>query len=268
MKIKRIEELSKTEGQEIQHFIKQTEATNGFVYKIDSAAFEENNEKVQHLLGLSENELVCYGVISQYDPTEIEVTLVVPSDKEIIAEFSKELLEEVAKRQCEKLLLIIEEKDTLLKEMVLAQDFALEFSEWGMLRDNTDFPEVGVLNIQKAQAEEALEIAQLWNPSASLADATMTEADLAKTFIIKEDNVIASMRIDEAEERYAIYALVVHPDYRGKGLGRQFLSTTLQRFSDKPFYLEVESTNANAYHLYQSVGFETIAKFEYYVKKA
>jgi len=64
-----------------------------------------------------------------------------------------------------------------------------------------------------------------------------------------------------------IYGFVVRPQYRGRGLGREILAHTLRDLAGdggQPVYLEVEPDNTPAVRLYRSLGFETLATFDYY----
>lgn len=59
---------------------------------------------------------------------------------------------------------------------------------------------------------------------------------------------------DEAEVR----TIGVHPDHRGKGLGRHLLDDLLRAAGDVRVLLEVRTDNDVARTLYESVGFTTI----------
>lgn len=87
------------------------------------------------------------------------------------------------------------------------------------------------------------------------------------------DNERAVYIVAEDEEQIIGYAglwcivdeghitnVAVHPDYRGKGLGRKLVNTMLvearKKANTKNFTLEVRVSNTPAIKLYQSFGFE------------
>ncbi|MFT7300144.1 MAG: ribosomal-protein-alanine N-acetyltransferase [Porticoccus sp.] len=76
---------------------------------------------------------------------------------------------------------------------------------------------------------------------------------------------------------YTIYTIVageaeilniaIHPDYQGKGYGRQLLDHLMVIVCEQAerLYLEVRASNASAIHLYQEVGFAEIClRHNYY----
>lgn len=52
--------------------------------------------------------------------------------------------------------------------------------------------------------------------------------------------------------------LYIEPEYRGTGLGGQFLSFIDDKYADCVLRLEVEEENLNAVHLYRKCGFEVL----------
>lgn len=78
---------------------------------------------------------------------------------------------------------------------------------------------------------------------------------------------VGTLRLEEYENGFGIYGLIVHPDYRGRGYGRQMLQEIIHETrakSDKPIMLDVDVTNTNALGLYRSAGFEVKTIYDYY----
>jgi ribosomal-protein-alanine N-acetyltransferase len=65
-----------------------------------------------------------------------------------------------------------------------------------------------------------------------------------------------------------IHNFAVHPEHRGRGVGRWLLRTTLEigaRRGARSAFLEVRQSNWSALHLYRSVGFQTVSvRRDYY----
>lgn len=78
---------------------------------------------------------------------------------------------------------------------------------------------------------------------------------------------IGCLRVYNLEHEFGIYGVVVRPDYRGYGYGRQMLEEVIrgiQSRSRKPIMLEVDTDNTTAINLYRSSGFEVERTYGYY----
>ena len=78
---------------------------------------------------------------------------------------------------------------------------------------------------------------------------------------------VGTLRVEDENGEYGIYGFIVHPEYRGRGYGRQILQEVIhvtREKSDKPIMLDVDVTNTNALGLYSSAGFETRTTYDYY----
>jgi len=75
----------------------------------------------------------------------------------------------------------------------------------------------------------------------------------------EQDGVIGCCGVRSIVGEGDISNVVVHPDYRKKGVAYQMLNELLSRaeqeFEIKEFTLEVRCSNANAIHLYEKLGF-------------
>ena len=78
---------------------------------------------------------------------------------------------------------------------------------------------------------------------------------------------VGTLRLEEDNGEYGIYGFIVHPDYRGRGYGRQILQEVIhvaREKGDRPIMLDVDVTNTNALGLYRSAGFEIRTTYDYY----
>ncbi|HCI81053.1 MAG TPA: hypothetical protein DHW02_15350 [Ktedonobacter sp.] len=78
---------------------------------------------------------------------------------------------------------------------------------------------------------------------------------------------VGTLRVEDENGEHGIYGFIVHPEYRGRGYGRQMLQEVIhaaREKSDKPIMLDVDVTNTNALGLYSSAGFETRTIYDYY----
>ena len=56
--------------------------------------------------------------------------------------------------------------------------------------------------------------------------------------------------------------IYIKPDYRGKGIGSQFLDYIEQKYRDSILRLEVEEDNTAAVHIYKKSGFDVLPYME------
>ncbi|NOK59659.1 MAG: GNAT family N-acetyltransferase [Chloroflexi bacterium AL-W] len=91
-----------------------------------------------------------------------------------------------------------------------------------------------------------------------------------KFYVAFLDNMmIGTLNVTDMQDSLGIYGFVVLPDYRGQGYGRQILARTIEltrQTHQEPIFLEVETQNANALGLYESLGFEQTGCYDYYGK--
>lgn len=107
------------------------------------------------------------------------------------------------------------------------------------------------------------ELEQLLFPTDSPWTQEMFWAELAGRHhyvVIREDDEVigyAGLGIVDADEA-EVRTIGVHPDHRGKGLGRVLLADLLEAAGDVRVLLEVRTDNTPARTLYESVGFRTL----------
>ncbi|WP_086313187.1 hypothetical protein A5821_000732 [Enterococcus sp. 7F3_DIV0205] len=240
-------------------------------YKLDLSFFKKTNEKVDHLLCWEEDVLVGYAALSNFDPEELEVTIIAQPNKKIIDKIQEAIVSFSRQRMIKEILWIIDRKDHFLNSYVKeVSGYKYSFSEYAMILATDQF----VLTpsdyaIEPARIEEAKAIAALEYGKSTDEIVPIDQEDLKKTLVLRENGqVIASIRLENEDNSYGIYGFVVRPDYRGQGIGRKIICQLVQQLIDKQatkIYLEVDSTNEAARHLYHSIGFEEQTLFDYYI---
>ena len=82
-----------------------------------------------------------------------------------------------------------------------------------------------------------------------------------------EGKIIGKIHISITDNEGFIYGFGVLPNFRGKGYGREILSSALDILKKKNvdnIYIEVATENKNALSLYEASGFEEISVMDYY----
>nr|WP_285768361.1 GNAT family N-acetyltransferase [Peribacillus sp. SI8-4] len=91
--------------------------------------------------------------------------------------------------------------------------------------------------------------------------------DTLKTMMIESDGrAVGKIRVDHSGGEAWIYGFSILPEYQGRGLGRKVLKKLVAEQSQLGYdiFLEVEATNEHALKLYESCGFQTIQRQDYY----
>ena len=235
--------------------------------------------EVNDFLYYANDALVGYLNVSSYGTKEKELTGMVHPEyrrKGIFRMLLAAAKEECLQRGVQKVLLVCEHASASGLAFAAATGAQHEFSEHAMV--------LGMFQ-EKGLVDERLQIRQAdANDTEALISITTTDfsnAEEAKLYVIDfvqrlnqrfylavfGEKPIGCLRLDEMEEEVGIYGFVVHPDYRGRGYGRQLLEAVirvLQAESQKRITLEVETDNLNAFGLYRSCGFQVKTTYDYY----
>lgn len=94
-----------------------------------------------------------------------------------------------------------------------------------------------------------------------------SDEDTDMFMIALEDKTIGKVRVKREDGEAWIYGFCILPEYQGKGIGRKVLSEVVKGQSELGYsvHLEVETKNAHALKLYESVGFKAVHAQDYYV---
>ena len=78
---------------------------------------------------------------------------------------------------------------------------------------------------------------------------------------------VTTLKAYTMDKKIGIYAFGMLPEYRGRGLGKQFFVQVIKELMSQgftQFALEVETDNENAFGLYKSCGFRVTTTYGYY----
>ncbi|SDN09927.1 Ribosomal protein S18 acetylase RimI [Psychrobacillus sp. OK028] len=93
-----------------------------------------------------------------------------------------------------------------------------------------------------------------------------TEMDNSVYIIDVQDDSVGKIRVKVENDEAWIYGFCLLPHYRGKGIGRKVLQHIIKKYSLQgcSVHLEVETENAHALTLYESIGFQIVHAQDYY----
>lgn len=264
-------ELKAYEVNAIQTLKENNSSLYSIEYKLDLSFFKFQNNKINHLLYWDKDELVGYAAMSNFDPEALEVTLIVRPDQKILNEMNKTIRTFSQQEKINKILLITDRKDTFFRSyMEGVNQYKYVFSEYSMILVINQFePKSTNVSLEPAKKEEAGMIASLEENQLANETMPLDPEDLEKTLVLrKNEQVIASIRVENEGNSSGLYGFVVKSEFRNQGIGRKVISQTIQELLEKQaknIYLEVESTNETALHLYRSIGFKEQTLFDYYI---
>jgi ribosomal-protein-alanine N-acetyltransferase len=72
-----------------------------------------------------------------------------------------------------------------------------------------------------------------------------------------EDRIVGYIGVEKILDEAHIINMAVHPDYRGKGIGKRLMQHILN--DEEVFFLEVRVSNGSAKKIYEKYGFKDIS---------
>lgn len=263
--------LTSQEITAIHQLKEQQQQKQGIEYKLDLAFFSVTDGRARHLLYWEGEQLKGYMAVFCFDPSgnEIEVTTIIKPVAKIFEQMNHALLEFLHAQKARNILYITDSKDAFIKKCMAKLGAVYTFSEYSMSLNIKNFrPMESNIQLEMALPNEAADIAGIEENEPSEEATPLDIHDLKKTKVYRESGqIIACIRIEESDNKYGIYGFVVRESHRGQGLGRKILTQVIQEIIKKQpreIYLEVETDNQPALHLYHSLGFIETCQLEYY----
>lgn len=168
-----------------------------------------------------------------------------------------------------RILYICDPKDTLVRQILDGLGLVAAFAEYRMELCPADFSPAPADGIALRQAMETdLEAIKKLDEEAFGAVGPVSAADIDNTQIILYNNKPAGkLRAQLAEGVEGIYGVVIEQALRGRGIGAGALTLFINGVmaeGRQRIYLEVDSQNPAAFHLYKKLGFQVVSEFGYY----
>lgn len=228
------------------------------------------------------------GMYSFSNKHETEITIMVDPPfrkKHIASTLLKEASQHWKTRGIQSQMLITDCSSLSGKAFLAAINAGYQFSEYSMILDRDKMPITTEKAVQLVRATQTnhVHIQTILAESFSFSDETANEMirqtlsdSRHSLYIVRAgSSSIGTVTVSEHPEELYIRAFAVRPSYQGKGYGRKILIQlieTLKNQSTKAIMIEVETSNKNALHLYESCGFRVSSAYDYYslqpIKKA
>lgn len=275
--INQVSTLTNPEFSEVNQLITTLQKKKNLSFKLNKGMIAEENLYVHHILYRNQGVLLGYMLLSAYDPQELEVATAFDGTQQEFMLMYNCLKQYGKEKKFKNCLFILDQKDTFLTNIIKELKITYSFSEYHMRFNQnhlTTFNKTNYLELLDAQESDREIIVRLNEERFDNQEITTKELREVELESIKlarvNGEIVGKLKVDNYQGEVGIYGFMVAPHSRGKGVGRAILeaviTTICQKKVDK-LYLEVESTNALALHLYQSMGFRIEAKFDYYDEK-
>ncbi|MDN3450359.1 GNAT family N-acetyltransferase [Planococcus sp. APC 3906] len=262
---------------DIEQLQKEVEAHDGLEMKLNWDMLRNRSTEGLDMLHYEKEELIAFLGMYPFGST-IEVTgMVKPSErrKGHFTRLFEEAMGAVRRAGFKKILLNAPASSSAAKEFLLRQGARYAFSEHQMQWQPQPLENTTDDFILREAAREDLELrvrldVEVFN--VSLENAVATESRINRDehtemlMIDVSDNTIGKIRVKRENGQAWIYGFSILPEHQGKGFGRKVLRRIVKQQSERghSVHLEVETKNANALRLYESVGFEIVHAQDYY----
>lgn len=220
------------------------------------------------------------GMYSFSNKHEAEITIMVDPHfrkRHIASTLLKEASQHWKSRGFQSQLLITDRSSLSGKAFLAAINAVYQFSEHSMIlnRDKVPISNEKAVQLVRAARTDHVHIQTILAESFSFSDKTAMEmirhtiSDARHALYVVRDgsSSIGTVTVSEHPEELYIRAFAVRPSYQGKGYGRKILMQLIEMLinqSTKAIMIEVETSNKNALHLYESCGFRVSSAYDYY----
>lgn len=217
------------------------------------------------------DEIRGFMTVDDFNGQEIESAAIVDSVADwqrmnaVLVAYAKE-------KQAARLLYICDPQDQQVIALLEASGLETAFSEYRMVLDLQVFQETTTIEaevtLRKATSADEDFLRELERGEYGETAYQLSAAELQQTWLIeKAGGVVGKLRLEQDPQGTGIYGVIVAPEFRGLGYGGQGLRLLLQQLlavGVESIYLEVDSENPAALHLYQKLGFVVSSEFRYF----
>lgn len=271
--------LTTKQLQDIETLQKECEAHDGIQLKLNWEMLRTRDLKERDFLYYEENELVAFLGIYAFGSTAEVCGMVKPSER-LKGHFNRLFLmamEKAKQQKFKKILLNAPAGSQEAKSFLNKHEAVPAFSEHQMEWQERPLNEVEGVTLREAKHEDLdmrirldVEAFGVLEEDATAMESRIDSDEDTDMLMIEVNNqTIGKIRIKREDGQAWIYGFSILPDFQGKGTGRKVLQKVVkeQSMQGHSVYLEVETKNAHALNLYESVGFKVVHAQDYYLYK-
>lgn len=269
--------LTTEQLQKIENLQEECETNDGILLKLNWDMLRQRKNQSMDFYHYMDGELVAYLALYGFGSTVEVCGIVKPAErrKKYFSTLWKQALQVIKEKGYKKILLNAPSTSESAKRWLENQPCTYDFSEYQMVWEQQSMEEGRGIQLRQSTEDDApfeIELDML-GFGMSLEDATIHKQEVKNYpndahYIIEVDGKrVGKIRVSRNDGESYIYGFVVHPDFQGRGYGRQALQAVvrMEQPSGNPIKLEVEAKNRNALRLYESIGFRTVQGQDYYL---
>lgn len=269
--------LTTEQLQSIANLQKECETHDEILLKLNWDMLRQREDQAMDFFHYVDGELVAYLALYGFGSTVEMCGMVKPAHRRrnLFTNLWHQALIVIKEKGYKKVLLNAPSTSQSAKGWLGNQPCAYDFSEYQMVWKQQSLGESSGVQLRPSTVDDIPFEIQLdiLGFGMSQEDADIHQQEVKNYpndthFIIEVDGKsVGKIRVSRNDGESYIYGFVVHPDFQGKGYGRQTLQAVvhMEQPSGNPIKLEVEAKNRNALHLYESIGFHPVQGQDYYL---
>ncbi len=268
--------LTKQQLQEIEQLQKECEAHDHLQLKLNWEMLRNREANQLDFLLYENEELVAFIGLYAFGSTVEVCGMVKPSErrKGNFHRLFQQGMESAKQNRYKKILLNAPAGSDAAKAFLNKQGAEYAFSEHQMVWQEKPLEEVDGITLRTSNANDLDMRVRLgveafgWPEEDALAMESRIDGDEDSDMLMIDVNeeTIGKIRLKREDGQAWIYGFSILPDQQGKGIGRKVLRQVIKEQSSAGYsvHLEVETKNAHALGLYESVGFKAVHAQDYY----
>jgi ribosomal protein S18 acetylase RimI-like enzyme len=265
--------------QDIENLQKEVEANDGLQLKLNWEMLRNRDSKQLDFFKYENGKLVAFLGVYAFGSTAEVTGMVKPSErrKGHFTQLFSAAVDVARKNGYKKILLNAPASSEAAKVFLSRHGASYGFTEHQMEWQPRELEEVEAITLRQATANDIDMRVRLDMEAFNLSeeDAIATnrrvdgDEDTDILMIIVDEETVGKIRVKREDGQAWIYGFSILPGNQGKGIGRRVLRKVVKQESEAGLsvHLEVETKNANALNLYQTVGFKAVHAQDYYTYK-
>ncbi len=261
---------------DIERLQQQVEAHDQLELKLNWDMLRSRNESQLDFLYYERDELIAFVALYPFGST-VEATGMVKPGNRRQGHFTKlfaTALDSAKQAGYKKMLLNAPATAQGAKEFLKKHGAVYEFTEHQMRWEPKLLGETTGFTLRPATEDDLdmrvrldVEAFHLPADDAREMESRVNTRDNTEILMIEWDQqTVGKIRIHREDGQAWIYGFAILPEHQGKGIGRRVLQHVVKQQSGAGYsvHLDVETKNAHALGLYESVGFQVVHAQDYY----
>ncbi|TQR20598.1 GNAT family N-acetyltransferase [Psychrobacillus vulpis] len=268
--------LTSKQLQDIEKLQKECEAHDHIQLKLNWEMLRNRDSDQLDFFHYVNDELVAFLGLYAFGSTVEVCGMVKPSErrKQYFSQLFQQGMALAKQNGFKRILLNAPASSDEAKAFLAKQGAQYEFSEHQMTWKEKSLEEVQVITLRNAKSADLemrvrLSVEAFGLPkedALSMESRIDGDSDNNMMMIDVNEETVGKIRVKRENGEAWIYGFSILPIHQGKGIGRKVLQKVVKQQSESGYsvHLEVETKNAHALRLYESIGFQVVHAQDYY----